>query len=99
MARKYKQKELEAKIGDMVDWIGNYLLNNGYPPTKDKICAAMEIHHTTMLNWLKEAEGMGMIETQQIKKPYRHFLIPGIYFVDDRIKNEQEEKTKNTKRL
>ena len=84
MTRKYKQKELEAKIGDMVDWIGNYLLNNGYPPTAKEICDAMEIHNTTMLNWLKEAQALKMIEMEEVKKPYRHFIIPGIYFVDNR---------------
>lgn len=76
-----KHAATENKIQDMVNWIVDYMLENGYPPCRSEIELEFQISATTANAWTKEARALKLLDYNQ--KP-RSYQVPGVYYVDAR---------------
>ncbi len=68
----------------MIDWIVEYMLDNGYSPTKSEIEMEFNLNSSTANAWLKEAKGRGLLDYGPSTP--RTFQVPGVYYVDERGK-------------
>lgn len=83
--RKWKHERVSSSIENMVDTMGNFMVKNNRIPTYQEICDSLGISKTTLFSWLKEAQAHKLIKFPE--RRYDNFEIPGIYYVDNRRKN------------
>ena len=81
-----EEKAISAKhqrIQGMIDWIVEYMMDNGYPPCYQEIARGIARNDSTIRAWLREAKALKMIDYSQ--RP-RSFQIPDVFYVDMREK-------------
>ena len=69
----------------MVEWIGDYMVENGYSPNAHELCHEFAIGTSTFYAWRNEAKGLKILDwTKGVSRSYQ---VPGVYYVDDRSKD------------
>jgi SOS-response transcriptional repressor LexA len=77
----WKHEAKQASIQGMIDWIAEYMLENGYPPCKQEIETGLNKSTSVINAWLKEARALKLIDYSAKTRSYQ---IPNICYVDNR---------------
>ncbi len=81
--RKGLHKKTQGQIAQCLEWIVNYMLDNGYPPSYFEIANGMNISISTTHAWIRELSGRKKIEMGGAGNS-RTMRIRGIYYIDKR---------------
>ena len=89
--RKGLHKAKQEGIRLCLEWIVDFMLDNGYQPSCYEITEGLGVSYTTLHSWLKELSAKGDIEWIGNGKQ-RAMRVRGVYYVDDRSEEENDHK-------